>query len=394
MTGGTRSYEMARRMVLAGHEVNVVSARSTTLGESRGIVKYVVDGVTVHTLPVNYNQKMPVPRRFLAFLVFSIRASIYASSLDADVVFASSTPLTIAIPGVFAARRQRAPFVFEVRDLWPDVPIALGALRFFGAQWLARRLEKWAYDNARFVVALSPGMRDGVVSKGCPEERVRCIPNAADLELFAVPAEVGGSARSRRAWLQDRPLVLYAGTVGRVNGVEYLVKLASAMERIAPDVRFLVVGSGSKWRDVSDLARQQGVLGQNFFMESEVSKNEIPELFSAATVSTSVVIPVEALWHNSANKFFDSLAASRPIVINYEGWQADIIRSEECGLVVSHSDIPSAANQLKAFLLDKSALSLAGQAARDLASRRFSRELLTQELIMLLEEAVDSPARR
>ena len=163
MSGGTRSYEMARRLVAMGHEVNMITSWREDDGR-KGWFETAEAGIKVHWLPVPYSNKMGFKERISAFFRFAWGAARKAASLPADVVFATSTPLTIALPGVYAARRQKAPMVFEVRDLWPELPIAIGALKNPFLQFMARQLELFAYRNSKAIVALSPGMRDGVES--------------------------------------------------------------------------------------------------------------------------------------------------------------------------------------------------------------------------------------
>ncbi|WP_265734406.1 glycosyltransferase [Tamilnaduibacter salinus] len=129
MAGGTRSYEMALRLVRKGHEVHVVTSSTDLTSDSDKWFVETIDGITVHWLPVAYSNSMGFVRRLLAFSEFARKAGRYASKLEADVVFATSTPLTIAIPGIKASKALNAPMVFEVRDLWPDIPIALGVLK-------------------------------------------------------------------------------------------------------------------------------------------------------------------------------------------------------------------------------------------------------------------------
>lgn len=128
MSGSTRSYEIARRLVSAGHRVSVVTS-SRISDDRKGWVQSNESGIDVHWLAVPYSNRMAYGERISAFLRFAFGAARRAASLRGDVVFATSTPLTIAIPGVFAARKLKVPMVFEVRDLWPEVPIAIGALR-------------------------------------------------------------------------------------------------------------------------------------------------------------------------------------------------------------------------------------------------------------------------
>ncbi|WP_323752002.1 glycosyltransferase family 4 protein [Marinobacter sp.] len=390
MVGGTRSYEMARRMVMAGHQVDMVTSRTDNAFTGNEWVRETISGINVHWLPVQYNNSMSIARRLLAFTEFARKTGAYAAKLEADVVFASSTPLTIALPGVRASRKRKVPLVFEVRDLWPEVPIAMGALRLPGSAFLAKRLEKWAYENSERIVALSPGMREGVINAGIDPAKVSCIPNSADFDLFNCAPSVGEGFRASRPWLGERPLVLYAGTFGRVNGVDYMVKLAEKMLGINSDVRFLAVGAGAEWDSVRNLASASGVLDVNFFMESAVPKKEVAQMFSAATICCSWVIGMEELWKNSANKVFDAMAAAKPVAINHGGWQKQLIEDHGIGVALPTEVSEAAAIKLNEFLLQPALVESAGQAAFKLAEAEFSRDILAKRLIGVLGEAVES----
>lgn len=388
MAGGTRSYEMARRLFSMGHEVNMVTTwREPTNKKNWFITKEA--GIQVHWFRIPYSNKMGFWQRIKAFIHFAYAAALKAASLDGDIVFATSTPLTIALPAVYASRRKKIPMVFEVRDLWPALPIAIGALKNCILIRAALWLERFAYRNSAQVIALSPGMRNGVVKTGYPEERVHVIPNSADMKLFDLPDDVGILFRKRYDWLQDRPLVVYAGTLGRINGVSYLVELAAMVKEFAPDIRFLVVGDGREHELIHSLAKAKGVLNVNFFLLGLLPKREMPAVLSAATVATSIVVDIKAIWDNSANKFFDALASGTPIVINYEGWQADIIRETGAGIVLPPKDITEAAQLLISAIRDKKWLNDASAAALKLAQTRFDRNELARQLEAVLRSVVD-----
>ncbi|MCW0212440.1 MAG: glycosyltransferase family 4 protein [Pseudonocardia sp.] len=376
MSGGTRAYEQARRLADLGHEVHVVTSDIAAESPSLSWRTTTEDGIRVHWLPAPYSNTMSYRRRIVSFLQFAVAASIKATRLRGDVVFASSTPLTVAIPGMIAARSRRARFVFEVRDLWPEIPIAMGALDNPVAVRLAYGLARAAYRNADSVVALSDGMAEGVARHGYPAERISVVPNAADLDLFPADPDVVRRFRAARPWLQDRPLVVYLGTFGRVNGVGYLVRVAAEMARLDPEVRFLLVGDGVELPEVRRLATELDVLDRTLFITGSVPKADVPAIMGAATVATSVTVPLPALEANSANKFFDALAASRPQAINYGGWQATILRDSGAGIVLDPHDIALAAKDLAAAVRDTAWLTRAGAAARRLAVERFSRDRL------------------
>ena len=152
MAGGTRSYEMARRLVSMGHEVHMLTSRRDK-SSSQDYLFTLEDGIHVHWIPVAYSNKFSDVNRILAFLKFAWLSTKKGISLQGDVVFATSTPLTIAIPGYIVSRKLSIPMVFEVRDLWPTLPIAIGSLKNTLLKWIALRLERFAYFNSARVVA-------------------------------------------------------------------------------------------------------------------------------------------------------------------------------------------------------------------------------------------------
>jgi glycosyltransferase involved in cell wall biosynthesis len=390
MSGGTRSYELARRVAAAGHEVHVITSRREALGAATAKwVTTVEEGVHVHWTSVPYGNRFGFARRLHAFTAFAWRAAWKAARLRGDLVFATSTPLTIAIPAILAARRLRVPMVFEVRDLWPEVPIAMGEIRNPLLIASARMLERLAYRSSARIIALSPGMADGVVANGYPRERIEVIPNACDIELFA-----GSAPELDPGFLPpgEGPLVVYAGTFGRVNGVGYLVEMAAAMARLNPSVRFLLVGDGRELEAVTQRARATGTLGVNLWIRPSVRKQQMPALLRHATLATSTVIDVRALWNNSANKVFDALAAGRPVMINHGGWQQEFLERSGAGFATPGADPAAGARQLASFLSSPDTVARAGQAALHLATTHFSRDRLAERFRAVLEEAAASSA--
>ncbi len=379
MAGGTRSYEMARRLVAAGHEVDLV----TTWREPTDRRDWFVTeeaGIRVHWLPVAYSNSMTYAERIRAFARFAWASARKAASLGGDVVFATSTPLTIALPGIYAAWRRRVPLVFEVRDLWPEVPIAIGAIRNPLLVWLARRLERFTYRYAAHIVALAPGMGEDIAATGIPKEKITVIPNGCDLDVFAA-APASGSPRQEFPWLGSRKLVLYAGALGRANGTGYLVRLANETVRLDPEIRFVVIGEGAEKESVRAWAESSGLLGKVFFMFDPLPKRDLVRWLHAADLVVALFAGPRVIWKDAVqNKFFDALAAGKPIANNFDGWQSRIAVETGVGLILDPSNVELAARQLVAAIHDQDWLAAVPTRARSLAESQFERGRLAGSL--------------
>lgn len=381
-TGGTRSYELARRLVDAGHEVTMVTAGS---GRER-----VVDGIRVVEARGGYADYMTATelgygRRAAAFAAFAASASAAAlRGPRPDVVFATSPPLTMALPGIAAARRWRAPLVFEVRDLWPEAPIQMGALRSPLLRRLARLLERATYRAAGDVVALSPGMRAGVVAAGVPEDRVTLIPNASDLDLFG-PDVDPGDLRDRLG-LGDALVCSYFGTMGEANDLGQVVEAAALLgERGEDGIRLVLQGDGKRRAAIERAVRERGL--ESVVLVPAGDKRAAARLAAASDACMTIFKDVPVLATNSPNKLFDTFAAGRAAIVNTDGWQRELVESNEAGVFVRPGDPADLADALVRLRDDPGAVRHYGENARRLAEREFDRELLADRLHGVLERA-------
>lgn len=385
--GGTRSYEFARRLVRDGHEVHVVTTERDASKRTRGWNVSNVEGISVHSISQPYDNSMRPTARLRAFVQFALRASVRARGLGGDVVLATSTPLTIVIPGIVATVGRSTPFVMEVRDLWPSVPIAMGYLRNPLARFLARSLEKVAYRRASKVIALSPGMAEGVAAVGCNPEKISVIPNVSDVDRFRDAGVDPSWFYEKYPELNNRRFVVYTGTFGHVNGVEYMAALAKEYATYDPNLAFVAIGDGARKKFVAECASGLGVLDVNFFMLDPVPKRDLPSILAASLASSSWVIPVKELEANSANKLFDAFAARRPVLINHGGWQEELLTSTGAGLSLDPSEPARSAKVLFDHLADQRWIDSANRASERLGSTRFEVEELFRQFKILLESA-------
>jgi glycosyltransferase involved in cell wall biosynthesis len=388
MPGSTRSYELAVRLVEKGHQVYMVtSKRDFHQGRRANWTKE--NGINVCWIPVSYSNNMGFIRRIASFLIFSIKSIIVSLSLRVDLVFATSTPLTIAIPGIVYTKIKQIPMVFEVRDLWPEIPIALGAIK--SKLWinLARWLEKIAYQNAKSIIALSKGMQQGIVRTGYPKSKTNIITNLSNTEKFGSKMVKKDLNIPGYDWQNHNPLVIYTGAFGHVNDVQYLIKIAGEMKSINSSVNFIIAGDGAHAETINRLATDNDVLNKSVFIIEPIDKRQIPHLYARASVVTSLFINQKELWHNSANKFFDGLAAEKPIMINYSGWQRDILEKHNAGFYVPYDDSVKGAEKLNQLLINPDLQKKMGHEAKRLAEEHFSIRVQFPKFEQVLISAVN-----
>lgn len=385
--GLIRSYEFSRRWVDQGHEVTMVTS-SSRLPEEYERSRYVddaIDGIRIRSVRVRYSNYMGYARRMWSFLVFTLRATRQAATAGKhDVIFATSTPLTVGIPGWVAARLTRTPFVFEVRDLWPEAAIQMGAFsrRGFIAR-VAKHLERFLYRRAEHVIALSPGMAEGVIAEGVDPERVHVIPNCSDLDLFHPRGK--DEEIVERFGLSGRLVVAYTGAIGPSNGLHDQIPEAARVleERGRDDIVFLIVGDGKSL----PVLRERTAERDNVLLVGTMPKQEIPAITRTADILLTLFADVPILATNSPNKFFDALASGRPVIVNQPGWTRSLVLDNEAGLAVEAGDGTALAEAIITLADDDERRARMGQNARMLAEREFGRDEQASSLLRVLDDA-------
>jgi len=384
---GTRSYEFARRWVAAGHRVTMLTstAQLTPADVPNGDLdrrsEFEIKGIRVIALPVKYSQQMGRLSRIVAFLRFMWTSTWTLLRLpDVDLVFATSTPLTVGIPALVRQCLRRTPFVFEVRDLWPEIPYELGYLPGGPILWFLRWFERCVYRSASKIVALSPGMRDGVVSAGVPHDQVVVVPNCCDTERFR-PDIDGTVVRNARGW-EGRFVCVHIGAIGMTNGLDLVIRTAQRL-RDDPDYLLVLVGDGRERPRLMKMAEERELTNVQF--PGNIPKDELPGIFAAADVSLVVFAPFSILQHNSANKLFDSLSAGKPVVLNYSGWQRDMLEAAGAGLGCEQGDEATFVANIKRLKVDPQLRRQMGCNARRLAETRFDRSRLSARVLKQIE---------
>lgn len=387
---GTRSYEFSQYLIQRGHRVTMITSGIDnplmTLPPDRDWVEMECDGIHVVGVRAGYNDPKPGTglsglQRLCKFYAFARMAARVGCRMDPpDVVLATHTPLPIGLAGIRLQRHFGVPFLFEVRDLWPEALADAGLLTQPLAIWWLRRLARRIYRQADHIVALSPGMRDGILSYGIPGERVTVIPNASDLDLFR--SDQNGHAWRRYLGLGDRFVAVYFGAMGRANGLDYVVDAAHRLEqRGRRDIAIVLIGDGAERLRLR--ARVEALHLTNVIFQDSLPRAEIAKAVAGAQVCLTIFRPsLSNAW--SPNKFFDSLAAGRPVLINVPGWLGDTITENQAGLCLDAQEPTALADALEQLTDGPDACQCMGRNARALAERKFDRMKLAAQFEAVL----------
>ena len=279
------------------------------------------------------------------------------------------------------------PYVFEVRDVWPAVPAGMGLIRNRAIIALSKWLERRAYLGSSHIVPLSPGMETLVRATIGERRPVTVIPNCADLE----PPGPGDTTavRCRRGW-NDRCVLVHTGALGRINGLDAVIRAADVLrdERAA---LFVLVGEGRERASLEEEVARRGL--SNVAFTGTLPKRQMPELLAAADVCLVTMAPFAVLEHNSANKFFDALAAGKPVVLNYSGWQRQVLESAGAGFGCTQGDESEFVARLGELIRSPELRRKMGHNARRLAEARFSRQDGYQKFEAVLRSVVGGGRR-
>lgn len=393
---GVRSYQMASKLVERGHKVTMVCGsygvgntgleKPFSSGNRRGLV----NGINVIEFDLAYSNNDSFVKRAVSFLKFAERSIGIALRMDYDILFATSTPLTASVPGIFAKFLRRKPFVFEVRDLWPELPREMGVITSKPILLAMDVLEWLSYRTANMCIALSPGIEDGI-RKRSKNKPVKMIPNGCDLEGFSV--------KKSDAWrpegiAPDDFVAVFTGTHGMANGLDAVLDCAAELKRRQRNkVKIVLIGHGKLKASLIERADQEGL--DNVLFLDPVEKKQLARLLAGADVGLMTLANVEAFYYGtSPNKFFDYLAAGLPVINNYPGWLAEMIKENHCGIAIGPNDSNTFAEAIETLEASRVSNRQLGHAARKLGENYFDWNKLTDEMTESLETLVKSSNTR
>lgn len=373
--GGTRSYWVAKKFIDSGHTVTMITLASNQIAD---ITEKKIDGIHVIYLKNNYSQDLDFVQKISSFLsyVFKVNRFIFQNRKNFDKIYATSTPLTVGIPALIAKIILNKPFIFEVRDLWPEAPIQLGVIKNRLLIWALKRFEKLIYVKAEKIVGLSPGMTQGVINSGIPNAKVYMVPNMSKPKEFFPRKKCNDTIKNFKIEV-DKIVVLYFGSMGISNGLDQVLKFWH--ESDTKEFQLIFIGDGSEKINLENYSNSNKLNNVLFFEPQNM--HIISELINCCDLSLISFKNLPILDTNSPNKLFDSLSAGKPLIINSKGWTKELLIKHDIGFYYNPNDIFTFQQMLKDIIKSKSRLSEQGENARTLALNSFDRDKLSSKIM-------------
>lgn len=379
--GGVRHWQHTRALAARGHDVTVITSyvqhKERTIApryRGRKIVTEYEDGLRVMRTYSTPGYGVDLRSRAASYASFAFWAGVAAARAPRpDVILASSPSLPAAAAAAAIARARRARFVLEVRDLWPDSLVEMGLLTDARAVAAARRMERFCYRRADRIIALTEGIRDGIVASGVPAAKVTLITNGVDLDIGADPEPV--------TLAPDEFVAMYVGAHGTYSALDTVLGAARASE---PGVRFVLVGGGDQKAGLIERAAEQEL--DNVTFVDPVPKKDVPSWLARADVCLLPYQDVPLFAGALPNKAFDYLGAGRPVIACApRGELTRLIDASGCGLNIPPEDPGALAAAVAALRADRPGAERMGAAGRAWVRAHYDRAELARRFVDLVE---------
>jgi glycosyltransferase involved in cell wall biosynthesis len=385
--GGTRHHELARFLAGQGHRVTVIASPVSYLTGGTGRVasresspREEDENVTILRAFTYQALHKSFVHRVIAFFSFMVSSFFLGLRVKkVDLVWGTSPPIFQGWTAWMLARLKRVPFLFEVRDLWPEFAIAVGVLKNPMLIKMSLWLEKFLYRHADQVVVNSPGFVDHVKSRGA--RAIELIPNGADPAMFD-GSDSGESFRKQHR-IDDSFVVLYAGAHGMSNDLGVVLEAARILES-KPGIKIVFLGDG---KEKENLIIQAEVMNlKNVMFLPPLPKSEMPAALAGAHACIAILKPLEAYKTTYPNKVFDYMAAVRPVVLAIDGVIREVVESAGCGIFVPPGDAQLLAQTISSMADDRDQCRKMGLAGRNYLEKNFSRTAIAGKLLDLIKE--------
>ena len=376
---GARPFSLVERLA-RDHQVTVITTRAWRDRRLAEGFPWTPVGADLRALDVPYHNAMRPPQRVQAYLSYAARAFTEGLLIPApDLVIGSSTPLTAAMAAALTAKARGVPWIFEVRDLWPDFPIQMGAISSPVLTVPLRLMERALYRSAAHVIALSPDMETHI-RRMAPKATVSTIAYGTEFNFVDQLTPQQTQALRKKYDLPATGIVLYAGSFGRANAIPTLVQTARRLQNRS-ELCFVFAGHGYHEPMIRAATRNL----PNVRLIPPQPRRRALALFRLADVSITSFIDLPVLGTNSPSKLYDSLAVGTPVIVTNPGWMQRLVEQHECGWYVPPEQPEQLARRIATLFEQPDAIRRAGERAATVARARFDRAQHMDRIAAIVE---------
>ncbi len=391
-----RASELARHWARAGHEVSILTGfpnhpTGIVPLEWRSRLRRLTYREEVEGANVFRTWLWPLPNRkaherMRNYASFCLSAGLRGLTLaKPDLIIGSSPQLLVGLSAWWLALAKQVPFIFEVRDLWPESLVAVGA----GADGslLHTTLAKIAgflYEKANCVTVVTPAFKDYLIQNwGLPAEKIAIVENGVETELFAPASPSVMQPLRRELGLDSKFVVSYIGTMGNAHGLGTLLDAASQLRQQLPEVQFLLVGEGAEKRQIQASARSQGLTNIHFL--DQQPRERIPALISASDACLVLLKKTDVFKTVIPTKMLEFMACERPLIVGVEGQAREIMETAQAGIAIEPENSQALAAAINQLVENPEARDMMGKQGREYIIKKFSRAATAQKYLEIIQ---------
>jgi glycosyltransferase involved in cell wall biosynthesis len=392
-----RVSELARHWANAGHQVSILTGfpnhpTGVVPPEWRSRLRRLAYHEKIGQVNVYRTWLWPLPNRkaherMRNYASFCVSAALRGMTIPRpDVIIASSPQLLVGLSGWWLAFTRQVPFVFEVRDLWPE---SLSAVGVGGENSLLHRalagIAGFLYRRADRIVVVTPAFKHHLIDRWrVPAEKINVVENGVETDLFAPADPAASAARRKELGAESRFLVCYIGTMGMAHGLETLLDAAPRLRSEHPNVIFLLIGEGSEKQRIESLAQSRGLTNVRFL--DQQPRENIPLFISASDVCLVLLKKTDVFKTVIPTKMLEFMSCARPVILGVEGQARQILEDARAGLAIEPENAEALASAINQLDHNRELAKTLGEQGRAYIVQNFSRASTAEKYITVLRD--------
>lgn len=384
-----RTYENCKCWVKQGHQVTVITSVPNAPDgviykgyRNKFVQREEISGIKVLRVWTYIAPNRGIFRRtlnYISFMVFSLLGVLLVR--NGDMVIATSPQFFCGIGGYLFSRLKKLPFILEVRDIWPESIVAVGALTNRRLIRIFERIEKTLYRNAKKIVVVTESLKSIISRKGIPREKIFVIKNGVDLSFFQ-PHNLN-NRKLKKLDLGEKFVISYIGTIGMAHALDQVLRVAEKL-RSMRDIVFLLVGSGAK-REILVREKERKKLDNVIFMKKQ-PRHLIPSFYNISDACLVTLKKSPLFKAVIPSKIFEIMAMAKPIILGVDGEARQIVEKARAGIFVEPEDGEKLEKAILRLYRNKKESKILGKNGRNFVEKFFDRNKLAKDYLKILSD--------